>query len=311
MEQPCNRAGRWRPARGIEITAGTPAGGGLDRAARALLRAMDALGIPARVVNIPGDGARKVWTYVARHAGDPHVVSISSPNLTTDYLAGLASFSHDAFTPLAILYTEYIAFVTRADSPLENGTDLLRRFARGAAPVSVALSTALANPNHIALAKVIRHAGGDPRAPRIRVFDSARDAVAEVITGNAEIGAVTAASAVPELADGRLRALAVSAPTRLRAPYDAVPTWTEYAVDCTVGAWRGVTGPSGLAPEHVAFWSETLAAAVACRSWQAELERHDWTPMYLEGTNLREYLRRETEETAVLLKELGFARETA
>jgi putative tricarboxylic transport membrane protein len=305
-----DRSGAWHPTRAIEIAAGTPPGGGLDRTARALLRAMESLGIlevPVRVVNIPGDGARKVWSYVAEHASDPHVVSISSPNLTTDYLAGLARFSHDAFTPLAILYAEYIAFVTRADSPLENGEDLLHRSGRDPGAITVALSTALGNPNHIALARVIRHAGGDVRASRIRVFDSALDAVTDVVAGRADLGVVTAASAVPELRDGRLRALAVSSPARLRAPYDTVPVWAEYGVDCTVSAWRGVTGPSGLAPQHVTFWQQILARTAASRPWQMELERHDWTPMYLDGAGLREYLRRETEETGALFKELGLA----
>jgi putative tricarboxylic transport membrane protein len=54
-------SGTWRPEREIEIVAGTPPGGGLDRAARALLKAMEATGlleVPARVHNVPGDGAR-------------------------------------------------------------------------------------------------------------------------------------------------------------------------------------------------------------------------------------------------------------
>src|SRR5207253_1282048 len=115
-------------ARMIEIVAGTPPGGGLDRTARALVRALDeakAFAEPVTVRNVPGDGARKAWAYMDEHRGEPDVVSISHPNLTTDRLMGLASFDHRDYTPIAILYTEYIAFVVRADSTLKTAGDLL------------------------------------------------------------------------------------------------------------------------------------------------------------------------------------------
>ena len=231
--------GAWKPEREIDILAGTPPGGGLDRTARTLSAALN---VTNKVVNIPGDGARKVWAGVDARAGDAHVLCISSPNLTTDFLTGIAPFNHDSYTPLAILYNEYIAFVTRSDSSYRSAGDLLKRLRTDTAKVTVALSTAAGNPNHIALAQVTRHAGGDVRAPLIRVFDSALDAVADVVAGNADIAAVTAASAVNELETGVCRALAVSSPARLGGWYAQTPSWLELGVPCTLGAWRGVHG---------------------------------------------------------------------
>src|SRR3970282_2273543 len=112
----------WRPRREIEIVAGTPPGGGLDRSARALVKAIESkrlLDVPAKVSNVAGDGGRKAWAYLDRHPGDPHVLCISSSNLATDHLLGTSALDHEAaFTPLAILYTEYIAFLARSDSSL-------------------------------------------------------------------------------------------------------------------------------------------------------------------------------------------------
>ncbi|HXF66088.1 MAG TPA: tripartite tricarboxylate transporter substrate binding protein [Burkholderiales bacterium] len=303
------RPGRWRPEREIEIVAGTPPGGGLDRAARALLGALESnrlLEVAARVVNVPGDGARKCWAHLDARAGDPHVLAISSANLTTDRLLGATRFHHERdFTPLAILYTEYIAFVVRRDCPLQDGACLIARLAKDAASLTVALSTSAGNPNHIALAKVVRHAGAEPRALRIRVFDSALDAVADTLAGGADLAAVTAASAVEELEAGTMRALAVSAPERLAGPYAGTPTWREQSVDCVIGSWRGVTAARGLAQEHVAYWEETLAAAVNSGQWRAQLARLHWTPWYLDGARLREYLRREAAEASAVLKDLA------
>ena len=299
----------WRPQREVEIVAGTPPGGGLDRSARALVKAIESerlLNVPAMVNNVAGEGGRKAWAYLDRHPGDPHVLCISSSNLATDHLLGASAFDHErAFTPLAILYTENIAFLARSDSSLKRGADLIARFATRAASVTVALSTSLGNPNHIALAKVVRHAGGDVKAPSVRVFDSALDAVADVIAGNADVCAVTAASAVKEITAGTMRALAVSAPQRLAGLYAQTPTWLEQPVDCVIGAWRGVSGARGLTTAQVAYWEGKLAAAVGTEAWTSELGRLYWTPMYLDGAPLRQHLERERGEMEAALRLLG------
>ena len=201
----------WQPEREIEIVAGTPPGGGLDRSARALLKALTANGlieVPIKVVNVGGEGGRKAWRHVEQYARDGHVIGISSPNMTADYLIGVTKSDPKRFAPLAILYSEYIAFVARSDSAIRSSADLVGGLARNA--VTIALSTSLGNSNHVAVAKVIRHAGGDTRAAKIRVFDTALDAVADVVAGHSNIGAITAASAVPELEANQLRAIAIS-----------------------------------------------------------------------------------------------------
>lgn len=293
----------WQPQYEIEILAGTPPGGGLDRTARTLAAALQT---PAKVVNIPGDGARKVWASMDARAGDPHVLCISSPNLTTDYLTGVAAFNHASYTPLAILYNEYIAFVTRSDSSYRSAGDLAKRLRSSAAKVTVALSTAAGNPNHIALAQVTRHAGGNVRAPVIRVFDSALDAVADVVAGNADVAAVTAASAVKELEAGALRALAVSAPARLAGGYAQTPTWLELGVPCTLGAWRGVHGTRGINQDQIAYWEWALTSAARAPSWAQELAQHYWTPMLVTGATLRAHLVQEQTQMSAMLVQLGF-----
>src|SRR5712691_3224037 len=153
----------WKPEREIEIIAGTPPGGGLDRSARALANSIASNGlvdVPVRVVNVGGEGGRKAWSHIERYAGDGHVIGISSPNMAADFLTGVTTSDPERFAPLAILYSEYIAFVVRADSTIRGGADLIRRFAENAGTVKIALSTSLGNSNHVAVAKVIRHASG-------------------------------------------------------------------------------------------------------------------------------------------------------
>jgi putative tricarboxylic transport membrane protein len=299
----------WKPARPLRIVAGTPPGGGLDRVARAIAKAFtqgSLIDVPIEIVNIPGGGARRAWThYIDNHPGDGHVVGVSSPNLTTDYLIGAASFEHSKYIPIAMLVTEYIAFAVRSDSAMKMGADLLFRLDQEPSSVTVALATARGNPNHIALAKLTRQSGGDVNAPVIRVFDTALDAVADIVAGRADVCAVTAASVLTELEAGRIRLLGISAPQRLSGPLAGAPTWKEQSVDCSIGAWRGITGAAGIKPEQVAYWASALEAATQQPFWREELSRLSWSPMFQAGTALREYLDQERAEFVVTLGELG------
>jgi len=300
----------WKPDHGVQIVAGTPLGGGLDRVARALEKAIaqaKSIDVPVEVLNVPGDGARRAWThFVDQHPGDGHVVSISSPNLVSDFLVGIADFEHSRYTPIATLVTEYIAFAVRADdAALPDGQALLKRLGDDAAAVKIALSTALGNPNHVALAKLTKHAGGEVDAPTIRVFDTALDAVADVVAGKADVCAVTAASVLAELKAGRVRVLAITAPSRLSGAFADTPTWSELGADCVIGAWRGVSGPVGLTPAQVAYWERIVTDAAAQPAWQEELTRLNWSPMLITGPALQSYLDNERADFVTVLSELG------
>ena len=122
--------------------------------------------------------------------------------MISNKLLGVSDLDFTDLTPLANLYTEYPIFIVRPDSSLQSADDLLQRLTSDASGVRTAIATAIGNTNHIALSRVTAHAGGNVKALTIDVFDSARYAIAHVLEGKAELGVITAASAVPELTAG-------------------------------------------------------------------------------------------------------------
>lgn len=297
----------WRPAHQIELVAGTPPGGGQDRPARALIAVLEKhrlLDVPVKLTNIAGRGGGNAWDHLRRHAGNAHVLAINSPTIISNKLLGVAATDYSDLTPLANLYTEYPIFIVRADSPLTDIVALIRRL-RDAASVPIALATAIGNPNHIALAQLTRHAGGDLKALAIEVFDSARYAIAHVVEGKAALGVITAVSAVPELTEGKLRTLTLSAPRRLGGVFDGVPTLIESGIDCKVGMWRGLVAPGGVPDEAVAFWTKILSAATATDDWRAGLGKKYWADTFLAGADERRFLEEERKVTAAALRDLG------
>jgi putative tricarboxylic transport membrane protein len=298
----------WRPTREIELVAGTPAGGGQDRPARALIEVLTSLKLveqPIKLTNIPGRGGGNAWDYLRGKSGDAHVLAINSPTIISNKLLGVSGYDYAALTPLANLYTEYPIFIVRAGSALTDAAALERRLKADIKGLRVALATAIGNTNHIALAQVARHAGADPRALTIDVFDSARYAIAHVAEGGAELGVITAVSAVPELTSGALAAIMISAPQRLDGLFANVPTLVESGVDCRIGMWRGVIAPAGIAPEAMVFWHAVLAEATATEPWRFELAKKYWANTFMTGAALAAFLDHERTIMGRALGELG------
>jgi len=299
-----NTTGGWAPTREVELVAGTPAGGGQDRPARALIEVLTKHGLvgqPIKLTNIPGRGGGNAWDYLREKAGDPHVLAINSPTIISNKLLGVSTFDYSALTPLANLYTEYPVFIVRSGSAIADAADLMRLLADSGA-VRISLATAIGNTNHIALARVIKHVGGDVKAPEIDVFDSARYAIAHLVEGKADLGVITAVSAVPELTAGTLRAVALSGPQRLGGIFAEVPTLLESGVDCQIGMWRGVIAPAELPSSAVDYWDRTLVAATATEEWRAELTKKYWANTFMAGAQERAFL---DEERALMTSALG------
>ncbi len=298
----------WRPTGETELIAGTPPGGGQDRPARILIGLLNGQGQlpePMKLTNIPGRGGGNGWDHVATRPGDPNVLVISSPTVISNKLLGVSSLEFTDLTPLANLYTEYPVFIVRPDSPLATMEDLMQQLAVKTSALRVAIATAIGNPNHIALAKVTTHAGGNVKALKINVFDSARYAIAQVMEGGADLGVITAASPVPEMTAGKLRTIAVSAPARLGGLFAGAPTLRELGIDCDIGMWRGVFAAKGLRAEELAFWEQALARATSSAEWKVELDRHYWNDTFATGPAVLAHLQQEQRLTGEALGDLG------
>ena len=273
--------GTWRPHGPVVLIAGTPAGGGQDRVARALAASLRRLlGVVLDVVNVPGRGGGNGWDRLAGAPGDSHLLSVSSPTLITNRMVGAAEIDHRSLTTLALLCTEHLAFAVAEDSSIIDGTDLIARL-RSKERLVTAFATAVGNINHMALARVAALAGADAASLATRVFDSAPEAVADLVIGNCELAVVSAASVVSEVEMGVVRLVAVSSPVRLEGSLKMVPTWDKQAVPCTIGTWRGVVAPPGLTANQIEYWEQAILDAAATVEWRASLERHLWTPTVL------------------------------
>src|SRR5262245_55556054 len=308
---PC-LAADWKPDKRVEIIVPSGPGGGNDRVARLVHKVIqdgklvDAI---STVVNKPGGGATIGYAYLNQHPGDGHYLAITSVTLLADYLTGRATVSHADTTPVAQLFTEYVGIAVRLDSRFKTGKDLLAALKSDAASVSAAIATSLGNHNHVALGLVTRAAGGDPRKPRIAVFNSGSESVTAVLGGHVDLAVIPAATALPHVQGGRIRFLGVTSPRRLEAPMADVPTWRELGANAVVSNWRVMLGPKGMAPPQVAYWENVLGRVVQADEWRAMLERDVVTCEFKRSAETREFIKAQYDELKGVLMELGLVKQ--
>jgi len=284
----------------VEIIAGTPPGGGQDRTARALA---SAIGDGIEVRNVPGRGGSNGWDELATLSGVTDVAAVSSPTLITNALVGESTIDDRDLTPIAVLYTEYSAMVASSGTKWEDPEVTFEALSRGMLTVSFA--TALGNMNHLVLAEMASGLGGTVATLELRVFESARDAVADVLGNNSDIAIVSAASVVSEMKAGTVTALGLSSPDRLAGVFSDVPTATELGLSCVRGTWRGLVGPPGLDEKRVADWDEALSSVTASENWKQSIAESLWLDTFLGAAETRRFLASEREELAKLLESVG------
>lgn len=266
-------ASRNRP---VTIVVTFAPGGGTDLLARKLAPALQqGLGQPVVVENRPGASGNIGASQVARAAPDGHtLLMVNSSFAINPSVFGPLDFSPSRdFTPVINVGFVPSVLVVPPASLLRSLDDLLQAGRAPAQPVLFA-SCGAGTPQH--LAGEMLHLATDVRLTQVP-YKGCGPALADVMAGQVGLGIVTASSAAPLLASGRLRALAVTSPQRT-AQLPAVPTVAEQGVaDYELDQWHGLLAPAGTPAEVVQRINQVLAEALAQPEMQAELQALGYT----------------------------------
>ena len=301
----------WKPAQNVEGIVPAAAGGANDQTGRLVQRLLqDSRVVPQliSVVNKPGGGHSIGLAYLNRKPGDGHNLMVETGTMLVNELTGKLSVRHTDITPLAVLYKDYITITVRADSPLKTGKDFIARLKNDPATLSIALSSALANANHLGAAMLGKQGGADVRKMKIVVFNSGAETMSALLGGHVDVVAGPAVMAARHMPDGKVRVLGVTAPRRLSGVLAQAPTFNELGTPVVMSNWRSVIGPKGLTPAQIAYWDQALAKIVLSDDYRKEVERNLADPEYLGAAAARKFWDTQYEELKVLLAELGLTR---
>jgi len=301
----------WRPEKTVEIVAPATPGGLHDITARSLQRIFQARRLveaPIVVVNKGGGGGTVGWTYLSQQQGDAHYISLIAVNLLANDIMGTSSLRHTDFTPLSLLFHDYLGVAFRADSPIATGKDMIARLSKDPAALSVSIGTSLGNTGHLALALALKAAGGEPRKLKTVVFGSNGEAMTALLGGHVDAIVTSLSNLVRHVQAKSIRVVAVSSPQRVGGAFSDVPTWREQGVDVLMSGWRGVIAPRGLSPAQVTYWENVFARLAESDEWKQELERNLWHVANLSSHETRAFLDKEFGKFQQVLYELGMAK---
>ena len=300
----------WTPTRPVELIVGVSPGGGVDRTARTIQKIIQdkrLLEVPLNVVNKPGGGGTIAQVYMSQRAGDAHYFEITATSLLTNHIIGRTPSGHRDYTPVVMLYDEYLGFAVNAESPIRDGRQLLDAL-KAPESVPIGIATSAGNTNHIGAAILAKAAGADPKRLKVVVFGSGGESMTALLGGHVGLVVTPSANLIPHMQSGRMRVLGVSAPKRISGALASVPTWSEQGVNAVVANWRPIIGAKGWSPAQIAFWENMFAKLVNTDEWRDEVARSGGVPHFMGSRDLAQFFDSEHARFKGVLTDLGLAK---
>lgn len=140
-------------------------------------------------------------------------------------------------TPIARLVGEYEMLAVTSDSPIKTLADLIEKLKADPRSVSWA-GGSVGGTDQILAGLIGQKVGIDPKQINYIAHSGGGEAMQSLLGGHTTVGVNGYAELAPQVAAGKLRALAISSDERL--PGIDVPTLKEQGVDISLANWRGI-----------------------------------------------------------------------
>jgi putative tricarboxylic transport membrane protein len=245
------------------------------------------------------------YTYIQQRAGDPHHVGLMSTPMLVNPIEGRTQLTHNDVTPIAYLITEPMVAVVRADSPIQNGKDLVEALKKNPGALSIALTS---SGHRVSIGLPLQKAGVNVKAVRMPAFKGGGETTTAVLGGHADVQITSVSTSVPHVTGGQMRAIAVSSTRRLGGVMASVPTWQELGYQSS-GSWKGIIAPKGLTPAQIAFWEEVMRRTAQSDEILQYAEKNLWIVEFKGSAETRKWLDEEAAALKLIMTELGLVRQ--
>ena len=275
-------------------------GGGTDLLSRKLAHeAEKQLSVPVLVSNITGGGG-SIGHAAARIApADGHTVLMTTFELISLPVQGLAPFTHKDFDLLMLLNMDPAAVAVRADFPADSLEEFIAKAKSGDAP-SIGNSGAGA-VWHLAAAMLADRAD----IPVTHVpFNGAAQAITSLIGGHINAVTVSPAELKTYVESKQVKLLGVMSAERLKS-FPDTPTCREQGYDLVFGTWRGLALPKNVPTETRDILEKTFSSVAASPEFETFAAQSGMNLHMLSSENFRAMVSRQAGEVAETMKKLG------
>ncbi|HEX5767023.1 MAG TPA: tripartite tricarboxylate transporter substrate binding protein [Burkholderiales bacterium] len=291
------------PSKPVRLIVPYPPGGGNDTLGRLFAAKLgERTGQQFVVENRPGAGAMIGTEAAAKSAPDGYTIllsSIATHALSPNLYSRVPYDPVKDFAPITLLGIAPTVLVVNAELPAKNLRELIDLSRKQQLAYA---SGGNGTPPHInaevfkALAGVdllhVAYKGGGP-------------ALVDLMAGRVQLMLDTAASAMPHVRSGKLRALALSAPKR-SADLPELPTFAEAGLpQYDTNAWYSMHAPAGTPPDIVRRLNAELVAILRDPDIVARFKQLATDPVGNSPEEFAAFVKSELEKYARVIKSAG------
>jgi putative tricarboxylic transport membrane protein len=294
-------AAQGQPALKMMIPANP--GGGWDQTGRTLAAAMQSGKLVSSVqFDNKGGAAGTIGLaqFVNSAKGDPNAVMIGGMVMVGGIILNKSPVNLSQVTPIARLTSEWEVIVVPAQSPHKSLADLVKAFKANPGKVSWGGGSA-GGTDHILIGLIAKEVGVDPAKVNYVAFKGGGEAVAAILGGHVTAGVSGVGEFAEQVKAGKMRALGVSAPTKV----EGIPSFKEQGINVELGNWRGIFGAPGISPPQRDALVKLVKAATDTPAWKGTLEKMGWSPEFLGGEEYKKFLDEDTRRIATIIESLG------
>lgn len=291
------------PDRPVRLHVGYPAGGGTDYVARLVAaRLTAALGVAVVVINLPGASGAIALERVARSPADGYgLIVVSAADTILPALRRLPFDMERDLAAVAPAVTGALGLVVNPALPVRTVAELIALAKARPGALNYG-SPGVGNSQHLAGEVFNRLAG--TRIVHVP-FRGGAEAITATVAGDTQVTFASIAPALPLVAEGRLRLLAVTTAAR-SAAVPEVPTVAEAGVPGYDRAtWFGVAAPAGTPAPIVGQLHDALAGAMRDEETRRTLLTQGLEPFHATTEAFAAFLRAELAGNAALVRDMG------
>ena len=292
------------PSRTVTVVVPIAAGGAVDTTARIFAEQLQAkLNQPFIVENRTGAGATIGTAYVAQAMPDGYTLLLmesSAPLAKWLYKNPPFDVLKD-FTPIAKIVSNPLVLFANPSLPVKGLKDLIV-YAKNK---PVTLSAGVSGTSHQLAAAMLNAAAG------ITItaipYRGTAPAVNDILSGTIPLLWSTPVGLTQFVEQGKLKALAVSTPSRVKL-LPQVPTVAEIAAPgFHIEAWLGIAGPAGLSDEITSRLAQTIGEISAAPELQKRIGDTGQNPEYRTAAEFRQQLADDQERFRQVIREAGIS----